>query len=450
MHYQTHDSKNRRPPTVLECRIRDTSVPELEETVGDTANQSSAHAEFLAQVRDALNHLHDYPYLETHTLAQRFWPDAPRDGAHRAQRLYRLLLESIEALNPAAGVPAAGPQMERYLLLVYRYIEGREVADITRELGYSRRQFFREQRKALLRLAALLWQKLPQPAPAPAPGDDLLVAEAERVLVQREAVHLADVVQGVLSAVGALAEQRRVTLEAELAERLPPVYGNRTLLRQVLLKILSELITRPGASRVSLHARVSEGGIRVTIQARPPAGVPASTGVTPQQERALGSAQRLVEMMGGRWQGHEQSLWGSVCRFDLPPDTEKTLLVVEDNEGVVRAFRRYLTGHGYQVAGADSGPEALRLAGELNPAAIVLDVMMPVQDGWEVLQALKNDPATRDIPVFICSVLDDPDLAYSLGAAAYLHKPVTQANLLAALAGLEAKGTKESGSQGSS
>jgi CheY-like chemotaxis protein len=59
--------------------------------------------------------------------------------------------------------------------------------------------------------------------------------------------------------------------------------------------------------------------------------------------------------------------------------------------------------------------------------------MMPTQDGWEILQALKNDPATQHVPVIICSVLDDPELARSLGAVAYLHKPVTQADLLSVL-----------------
>jgi CheY-like chemotaxis protein len=89
------------------------------------------------------------------------------------------------------------------------------------------------------------------------------------------------------------------------------------------------------------------------------------------------------------------------------------------------------------VVGATAGAEVLKLARELAPVAVALDVMMPTQDGWEVLQSLKNDPTTRNIPVIICSVLDDPELAYSLGAAAYLHKPVTQADLLSALAALE-------------
>ena len=121
------------------------------------------------------------------------------------------------------------------------------------------------------------------------------------------------------------------------------------------------------------------------------------------------------------------------CSFDFPVDSQKVLLVVEDNEAVIRAFRRYLTGYNYQVIGATTGAEALRLARETRPAVVTLDIMMPHQDGWEVLQSLKNDPATQHIPVIICSVLEDPELAHSLGAVAYLRKPVTQADLLSAL-----------------
>jgi len=59
--------------------------------------------------------------------------------------------------------------------------------------------------------------------------------------------------------------------------------------------------------------------------------------------------------------------------------------------------------------------------------------MMPQQDGWEVLQLLRNRRRTRDIPVLVCSVIDDPELAFSLGAAEFLAKPVKREELLEAL-----------------
>ena len=137
--------------------------------------------------------------------------------------------------------------------------------------------------------------------------------------------------------------------------------------------------------------------------------------------------------MRGNWQAFELKDHGWSYRFDFPAGVEKVLLVVEDNEAVIQAFRRYLADYSYQVIGATTGTEALRLAREMSPTMITLDVMIPGQDGWEILHALKHDLATQHIPVIICSVLEDPELARSLGAAAYLRKPVVQADLLTTL-----------------
>jgi CheY-like chemotaxis protein len=83
---------------------------------------------------------------------------------------------------------------------------------------------------------------------------------------------------------------------------------------------------------------------------------------------------------------------------------------------------------------ATTGEEGLRLARETRASAVTLDVMMPDQDGWEILQNLKNQTDTSALPVIVCSVLKERDLAFSLGANQFLEKPVTQHMLLRALA----------------
>ena len=109
------------------------------------------------------------------------------------------------------------------------------------------------------------------------------------------------------------------------------------------------------------------------------------------------------------------------------------VLVIDDNEGLAEMLDRYLTGHACRVTAATSGREGLRLAQELVPDAIVLDVMMPDMDGWDVLQRLRVHPRTANIPVIIYSVINDPDLAYSLGATLFLPKPVRRDDVLTAL-----------------
>ena len=73
---------------------------------------------------------------------------------------------------------------------------------------------------------------------------------------------------------------------------------------------------------------------------------------------------------------------------------------------------------------ADGGREGLRLARELHPAAITLDVMMPDIDGWTVLAAIKGDPELADIPVILMTILDEKNRGYALGATDYMVKPV--------------------------
>lgn len=313
------------------------------------------------------------------------------------------------------------------------------------ELICSRRQFFREQHKALMLLAALLWDRLPQPE---ATAADPLLAEAGLILAQREVVEPRDVVQGVIGAIGPLAEQHGVAVACDVRPHLPSIRANRTLLRQVLLRALSELIARPGTREISV--RLDVAGQRVRIELAAHGSAPAT--LTGTSEPPLEAARRLAEMVGGRWERSRRADGADICCFSLPTGEgpDRVLLVIEDNEGVIRAFRRYLAGSRYRVVGATSGAQALRLARELAPAAITLDVMMPTQDGWEVLQALKNDPGTREIPVVVCSALDDPDLARSLQAAAFLRKPISQADLVSALSGLASGGGDEGGPDASS
>jgi CheY-like chemotaxis protein len=82
---------------------------------------------------------------------------------------------------------------------------------------------------------------------------------------------------------------------------------------------------------------------------------------------------------------------------------------------------------------ANNGPKGIELAQQLQPNVIILDVMIPEMDGWEILQRLRSTPATKAIPVVICSVFYDPELAFTLGAVDVLKKPVRKEDLVAAL-----------------
>ena len=106
------------------------------------------------------------------------------------------------------------------------------------------------------------------------------------------------------------------------------------------------------------------------------------------------------------------------------PGDARVVLVIDDDPNALDLMSRALRDVSLEVVTARDGETALHLARTLLPAAITLDVLMPGMDGWEVLRELKDDPKTRDIPVFMVTMTDDRELGYALGATEFLTKPV--------------------------
>jgi CheY-like chemotaxis protein len=111
-------------------------------------------------------------------------------------------------------------------------------------------------------------------------------------------------------------------------------------------------------------------------------------------------------------------------------------LIIDDDATVRDLVGRFLEREGFSVAKADGGKEGLRLARELRPAAVTLDIMMPDLDGWTVLAAIKGDPDLVDLPVVLMTILDEKNRGYALGAIEYLVKPVDRQKLIDVLRAL--------------
>ncbi|MBZ0316080.1 MAG: response regulator [Anaerolineae bacterium] len=110
-----------------------------------------------------------------------------------------------------------------------------------------------------------------------------------------------------------------------------------------------------------------------------------------------------------------------------------TILVIDDDSAVREMMEHYLTKEGFKVVTASGGREGLRLAKELHPTVITLDVMMPDIDGWGVLALLKADPEIGHIPVVMVTIVDDRKIGFTLGASDYITKPLRAEILLKTL-----------------
>src|SRR5437667_6580623 len=110
-----------------------------------------------------------------------------------------------------------------------------------------------------------------------------------------------------------------------------------------------------------------------------------------------------------------------------------SILVIDDDPVIHQLLATALRDEGYSLSFAASGAEGLRLAKELHPAVITLDVLMPEMDGWVVLALLKDDPDLAAIPVIMLTVRADQDFGFAMGVADYLQKPIDRERLLAVL-----------------
>jgi CheY-like chemotaxis protein len=108
----------------------------------------------------------------------------------------------------------------------------------------------------------------------------------------------------------------------------------------------------------------------------------------------------------------------------------QAVMVMDDQVAAQRMFQRYLSRTNLEVIGVTDPTQGVEMIRKIQPALLILDVMMPCIDGWEVLQNLQLDPQTKHIPIIVCSAWGEPELARSLGAVAFLKKPVVQKDLL--------------------
>lgn len=389
-----------------------------------------SHDEFAKQIRQALENLYDFAYLQNLELTNAL-SEQGQSLDKSVRQLRADLIDAIERLKPDGNLPPHAKERRPYDLLYGRYVQGLNTTELVEELMISVRQLRRENKRALEAVTELMWERFETQLAAPAPAPPVARRqaadrEAEQLISQAspEDLRLPALVSGLLATLQPVAAKHNIQLINRLPNDLPPVHADRVLLRQGLMGVLSHAFSRANNGEVQLEGSAGKS-VNLCLTASGETGAPRG-GVS------LEVSQKLVAGLGGHVEVASSAAPWQV-NISLPVAETVPVLVMDDNAGLLELFRRYLAGRPYHLIEVHSVAEAIAQTRAAQPRLAMLDIMMPQQDGWEVLQQLRAAPETASLPIIICSVLVEPEIAAALGASDYLPKPVTQDALLTKL-----------------
>ncbi|MBE9028734.1 response regulator [filamentous cyanobacterium LEGE 11480] len=317
---------------------------------------------------------------------------------------------------------------------------------------------------------------------------DLSKIEAGQMELYLENFELMPLLRDVTSTIQPLIEQKSNELILQCPEDIGTFYADQVKVRQILFNLLSNAskFTENGKITLSVSRTSASDGTWFNFQVKD-----TGIGMRPDQLEKIFNAftqadasttrkyggtglgltitKSFTKMMGGEVQVESEYEQGTTFNIRIPqaistapahspsdvsangtgstpvadPSMAEvpalggpclgTILVIDDDRAACEMVQRSLSHHNYRVVYAHTGAQGLEIAAQLRPDAIVLDVIMPEMDGWQVLNALKENPELADIPVILSTMVTDEAMGYSLGASAYLPKPVDRERLLTVL-----------------
>lgn len=401
--------------------------------------------EFIAALRTALMQLDDLQSLRSNLLLPLIDAQGqPSTPVH----LQRILLDAIDNLQNDAEVPLP----LAYDILNYRYVEQMGQSEVAFQLGMSVRQLRRYQNNAIEYLADRLCQHPDvnfEPGHAPIAEQEMVEEASDTAatgVVSGEATFDEEIawmqksfpvqvsridieLTKALEEVSVLArhfavEVQLVMNDSVLTTAIPP-----TVLRQTLMTVLTAVITRSAEHSFLLRITAIDADRQIEAVLQQISSEPMTL-----DKDFWASIHTTSQLL--------QPFEGQVCvdadaplriRLTMPVEAGVPILVVDDNDDVRYLYGRYAARSRFHIIDTGNSAEVISLVQQFRPAAIVMDIMMPEMDGWELLAHLRRHPLTAEIPVLICTILPQADLSQYLGATAFIQKPVSQQAFLSAL-----------------
>ncbi len=306
---------------------------------------------------------------------------------------------------------------------------------------------------------------------------DLAKIEAGKFTWNMASVTVSDVIERATAATASLFEAKKLNLLRSIEPDLPTITGDQDRLIQVVINLISNAVKFTDAGSITCAVRQQGGELIVSVTDSGIGIAPADQPKVFERFKQVGDTltdkpkgtglglpicKEIVEYHGGRIWVESEPGKGSTFSFTLPileqtgkleftparrsvdiealvrqlrervathQPRDKSVLVVDDDSNIRSLLHQELTEAGYVVRLAEDGRKALALIREEIPGLVILDVMMPEMNGFDVAAVLKNDPVTMDIPIIILSILEDKERGFRLGVDRYLTKPIDTASL---------------------
>jgi CheY-like chemotaxis protein len=386
------------------------------------------HEQFIVYLRSALHNIYYLDRLRRSPLIVIFGVSYRVDAPFF---LKNLLIDAIEALRPGAEEAPRSHNWIVYDTLFFLYIRGYERKDVANQLGISDRQFSREQRTAIETLANYLWKEYHLEGRQLLSNDgssEASTAEEKHATCTWSEILPAEipaswkpVVSSVLDLIQPFAKQHGVLICNEDFTELPDLTIPQFSLRHSLLSVLEWAIPLTIEGKLRLVADVQPKELHLSIQALTQSG--STTSLNEADNPSLVAARQLLEIAGGKVEVLFEHNTLTIALL-LPALEQIPVLIIDDNPDTLQLFQRYAQGTRYSITGFPSWNSARLHVEKIAPKIILLDIMMPEIDGWEVLAQLRQDLQTDDVIIIVCSILPQESLAFSLGANAFLQKPV--------------------------
>lgn len=385
---------------------------------------------FKREIQRALKQLYDPQVLRKSPLISIFEVDQQENPASALQKIF---FDAIQELKPAKEIPRHAEAWRIYQILSYSYVEQSSQLSVANNMGLSVRQLRRHLRISEEALVNLLGRRYNLDEFKATSFNELNPDREKEIQwlhesIPSETISVRELLKSILATITPLLTLRGIDLDLDISDHLPLLQGNVVALRQGVMNLIMIPVNFPGQKQVRVRASIQDSQILVEIEAK--AG--SSPEGEPTQSERIQMAQKLIEVFGGEltWQisPPPHSLFSAVIK--LPMVEPAHILVIDDNHDMILLLQRYLTGTHYQLSSTGDPNQALKMAQERHPKLIIMDILLPGIDGWELLGRFKAHPQTHPIPVIICTISPEEQLALALGAVAFLRKPVSREKLI--------------------